>query len=177
MDTDMTPKWIVDLDSEIKVPIEYLARQGELIREALRNTTFENSELVKITNKKIVVKSVYETYQHIFLLWSETIPFAVPRNKEPAIPQIAFYNKSTGKTTAVKGNGFTDDILGMDYFYPNCGAYVDKLIKTIWPFELHDYIDECRSNGKKVHPKLLELAKKVKPEDNPVIFMAHLKHY
>ena len=176
-DTDITPKWIVDFDNKKKVPIEYLARQGELMSAALRSGNLENSEMIKMSDNKIVVKSVYETNRHIFLLWSELIPFAVPRNKKSAIPQVAFYDKSTGKTTAVKGIGFTDDILGMGYFYPICGAYVDKLVKTIWPFELHEFIDECHSNGKEIHPKLLELAKNVKPEDNPILIVAYLKHY
>ena len=101
--------------------------------------------------------------------------FAKLRNTEKMIPQIAFYDKSTGRTTAVKGKGLNDDIWGMDYFYPNCGAYIDKLFKSVWPFELYDFINECQSKGQKVHPKLLELANKIKPDDNPVLLVAHLK--
>jgi len=177
-DTDLIPKWIVDLDDKKRVPIELLTRQGELLTsvwEAYQSGRIENSEIVKITDNKFVVKSIYETNRHIFLFWSKMIQFAELRKKEPPIRQVAYYDKSTGKTTAVKGKGFSDDIWGMDYFYPNCGAYVDKLIKAIWPYELHDFIEECQSKGKKIHPKLLELAKKVKPDDNPVLLVAHLK--
>jgi hypothetical protein len=175
IDIDIIPKWIVDLDNTKKIPIEYLSRQGELLSTAVRSGNLENSELVKISNNKIIVKSAYETNRHVFLLWSKIIPFAGPRNIEPAISQIAFYDKFTGKTTSVKGKGFTDDILGMEYFYPNCGAYVDKLIKSVWPFELQDFIDDCHSKGKKVNPKLLELSKKVKSDDNPILIVVHIK--
>ena len=173
-DTNMISKWIIDLEYDKKVPIDYLSRQGELLSQAIRGN-IENSELIRIADDKIVVRSVYETNRHVFLFWSKTRFFAVPRNKEAPIPQIAFYDKSTGKTISVKGKGFTDDIWGMDYFYPNCGAYVDKLIKSVWPFELHELIDERHSKGEKVHPELLELAKKVKPEDNPVLLIVHLR--
>ena len=180
MDTDIIPKWIVNLKTKKKISIDYLSRQGELLSETLvafRSGNLENTEIIKMTENKIIVKSVYETNQHVFLFWSEIIPFAVPRNKEPAIPQIAFYDKPTGQTTSVKGKGFSDDILGMDYFFPDCGAYVDKLIKSVWPFELHDFINECHSKGKKVNPKLIELAEKINSEDNPILIVAHLKPY
>lgn len=178
-DSDLISKWIVDLDNKIKLPIDFLSQQGDFMRSAaqsIQSGNFGNGEKISAYDNKIRVSSVYETNQHIFLLWSEIIPFAVPRNIEPPVPQIAFYNKSTGKTISAKGKGFTDDILGMDYYYPKCGAYVDKLFKSMWPFELHDFIDECTSKGKKINPRLLELVKKIKIDDNPFLIVVHLKN-
>jgi hypothetical protein len=77
-----------------------------------------------------------------------------------------FFNKDTGKTTRVKGNGFVDDLLGMDFFYPQLGIFEEKMITYIWPHELLDYIEKCKDRGKEANSRLIALSKQVKADDN-----------
>lgn len=175
---DVIPKWVVDLKIEDRVSIDFLVRHGELFRGAFtasKNGNLDECELVKMTDNKLYVRRVYETDRYVFLIWSKMLQFAERRKKERVLPQIAYYDKNTGKTLAVKGNGFIDDFYRMDKFFPYCGAFSNKMITYFWPHELQDYIDDCRSKGKEVHPKITKLMQKIQPEDNPVLFIVHLK--
>ena len=71
-------------------------------------------------------------------------------------------------------SGFFDDLMGMNFFYPE-NIYDEKLISYIWPHELLDFIEESKKKGLTVNPKMLALSKTIKPDDNPIIVFVHLK--
>lgn len=89
--------------------------------------------------------------------------------------QIAYFNKHTGKTVAVDRDGFEDDISSLGTFYPFVCIHGNSMITTYWPYELQDRVDSLQRRGEQVDEKLLDLLKKISPEDNPVIVVAHLK--
>lgn len=88
---------------------------------------------------------------------------------------LAYYDKRTGQTVAVKGAGFVDDIQQTDFFFPTAGIWEDKLVIYLWPGELHEWIEKLQNRGKSISPKLLEFANRVDDEDNPILIVAHLK--
>ncbi|MBS6576816.1 hypothetical protein [Parabacteroides goldsteinii] len=95
--------------------------------------------------------------------------------EDQAYPQIAYYDKRTGETVAVKGRGFIDDIHHKETFFPRFGVYDNQLFAYFWPYELHEYIEEKQAAGNKVDQALLDLSGKVDDEDNPIFMIAHLK--
>ena len=174
----LMPAWIVELSDKKRVPNVLLYRGDELSHGAFvawESGSLDHCELVRLTDNKVAVMAVYETSRYVFLVWSEMIQLAELRNKQEPTPQIAFFDKQTGKTKSTKENGFEDDLLDMDTYLPLWGACNDMLIQSMWPHELHGYIDECNRSGRKVNPKLLDFAHKVLPDDNPVLIVAHLK--
>lgn len=178
--TDLKPKWIVSFDDPSRLSKEFILNSQELFREvsiALRGglQSLENTEFIQLTDNKHKVIAVYETESYLFFKMTEIIQFSEPRGKLPAKPYIVYYDKRTGKTVRVKGSGFTDDLLGMEYFYPQLDIFDEKMITYIWPFELLDYIDECQAKGCEVNPQLIALSKKIDREDNPVLILVHLK--
>ena len=178
-DSYLEPKWIVSFNDPSRLTTEAILNADELLREyvlALRSgNSLESTECIRLTDNKHKVIAVYETEKYMFFQMTEIIQFAEPRGKQRPEPYVVLFDKQTGKTVRVKGNGFIDDILGMDTFYPLLGVYDEKLITYIWPFELLKYIDECREKGKEVNPQLIELSKKIDAEDNPILILAHLK--
>ena len=183
-DTGLYPHWIVSFDDPSRLPTQVILQYNRLRNEAMAlvrsGSSVENSEIVRLTDNKHIVRAAYETESYLFFLMTEFVFWAdrgnvSVRNKKPADPYIIYYEKNNGKTTRVKGKGFVDDLLGMDFFYPQLGIFDEKLISIIWPFELLDFIGECRDKGREVNPQLLALSKQVKEEDNPIIILAHLK--
>ena len=178
-DTYLEPRWVVTFDDLLKLPTQVILDSRKLVRDMLiamrSNGSIENTELIQQTDNKHKVIAAYETKSHVFFLMTEIIMYAVPRGKTPPEPYIIYYNKNTGKTTRVNGKGFVDDILGMEFFFPQLGIFEEKLITYIWPFELFNYIKECRESGRDVNPKLLALSKQVKEDDNPILILVHLK--
>ena len=138
-------------------------------------SSYESTEFAQLTDHKHKVIAAFETDKYIFFQMTEIILFASQRDKQPPDPYIVYYDKETGKTTRVNGKGFVDDMLGMEFFYPQLGIYDEKMISYIWPFELFDYINECNDRGREVNPKLLALSKQLKEDDNPVLILFHLK--
>jgi len=63
----------------------------------------------------------------------------------------------------------------MNLFYPKNGIFEEKLISSIWPYELLDYIEECRKAGRDINPQLLALSIIIKDDDNPILILVHLK--
>ena len=174
----LTPAWIVELSDHRRVPDDLLYRGDELLSEASiawQSGNLDHSELVRLTDNKAIVMAVYETSRTVFLVWNEMVQFYEIRNKKGPIPRIAFFDKQTGKTESTGENGFVDDLLDTGTYLPMWGAYNDVLIKSMWPYELHGYMDECTRSGRKINPRLLDFAQKVSPEDNPVLIVAHLK--
>lgn len=187
----LSPRWIIDL-GKYKIPDEIsLTRQNELFDESLmcihksRNSVdkkaalkncLDNCELTRLTKGKKAVDAVYDTDHYVFIIWHDYIVSPILRDMEDqAYPQIAYYDKRTGETVAVKGRGFIDDIHHKETFFPRFGVYDNQLFAYFWPYELHEYIEEEQSAGRKVDEALLELSGKVDDEDNPIFMIAHLK--
>jgi len=177
-DNGLEPRWIVSFDHPLRLSTNVILDSYNLLANleiVMRSGSIENSELIQLTDNKHEVMSVYETESHLFFLMTEIIQFAEPRGKTPPEPYIIYYDKNTGKSTRVKGNGFSDDLLGMDFFYPQLGIFEGKMITYIWPYELFDYIEKYKEKGREVNLQLIALSKKLKPDDNPVLIVAHLK--
>ena len=68
-----------------------------------------------------------------------------------------------------------DDLGGMKTFSPSWGAYNEKLLATIWPYKLKEFIEEEQSAGRTVAPQILNLMKRVREDDNPILIIANLK--
>lgn len=49
------------------------------------------------------------------------------------------------------------------------------MITSIWPYELQEIIEEKHKKGESVDPRLETLARTLKPDDNPILILAHLK--
>ena len=177
-DTGLDPRWIVSFNHPLRLPAEVILNSRNLLQNmisALHQGSIENTELIRLTDNKHKVIAAYETESHVFFLMTEIILMAGPRGKTLPEPYIIYYDKSTGKTTQVKGKGFVDDLLDMGFFYPQLGVFDEKMISFIWPFELLEYIKECRDRGCEVNPQLIALSKRIKPDDNPVLILVHLK--
>ena len=176
--TYLTPAWTVELSDDRRVPNELLYRYGELLSDsfqAWQSGNLDNSELVKLTDHKYIITGVFETLRYVFLNCNEMIQFYELRRKNRGISQIAFFDKQTGKTVSTKAGGFVDDMIGMDMYLPEWGACNNMLIKSIWPYELLGYVDECKRSGRKVNQQIMDLVEKIDIEDNPILIVAHLK--
>ena len=174
----LNPQWIVSLDDKLKLSTYVHLNIRKLLRDAMlamgSGNSIENTELIKLTDNKHKVTEVYETESYLFFVMTEIVMLPAPRNKQLTEPYLIYFDKKTGKTIRVN-KGFEDDILGMDFFFPHLGIYDEKLITFIWPFELFEYIEKCNSRGREVNPQLIELSKKIEPDDNPVLILVHLK--
>ena len=178
-DTGLEPQWVVSFNDLKRLPTQVILNYGELLVSILNTMrsggSMENTELIRLAENKHKVIAAYETESYVFFLMTEIIFSAKSRGKTPPEPYIICYDKKIRKTIRVKGKGFVDDLLGMDFFYPQLGIFDEKMITYIWPYELLDYIEECKSRGHEVNPKLIALSKKIKQDDNPILILAHLK--
>lgn len=182
--TDIKPKWVINLGQE-KAPEELRIHAQKLKEElflacvrssrARGNIDWNEIDALRLTKDKKAIWAIYETTNYLFFIWSKISPNNFHRNVSDFYLQIAYYNKKTGETIAVKGPGFTDDILGTGPFNPVYGVFTDNLMKVIWPFELTELIEKKQAKGEEVHPRLLELHKQMSDEDNPFLMVAHLK--
>lgn len=179
LDTGLEPRWIVSFDHPARFPTQVMLKHKLLWRGLMNaarvGASLDDTEVVKLEENKHRVLAAYETESHVFFFLSENIGLAEVRNKIPPDPSIIYYDKNTGKSIRVKGKGFVDDLLGMDFFYPQLGIFEQKMITYIWPYELLEYIDQCKEKGRDVNPQLLVLSKTIDPEDNPILILAHLK--
>ena len=173
--TSLIPRWVVELDEELRFPTRYLYEDG-LLSEAFKcweSGNLENAKMIKLLDHKYMVSGVFETERFVFLLVYESMPFRELRKVPDTPPLIAIYNKRTGETFAVKQ--VVDDLGGMKAFFPSWGAYNEKLLATIWPYKLKEFIEEEQSAGRTVAPQILNLMKRVREDDNPILIIANLK--
>ena len=173
-DTNLVPKWVVSFDEKLRVPTYAIFNSAVLYIKSIKEGR-DDSELVQLTNHKHSIGACYETDKYIFFKMAEAVKSTERRGVMTSLPYIIYYDKATGKTTRVKGEGFEDDLLGFDYFYPQLGVYDEKLITYIWPFELIDFVKKSRESGREVNPQLSALSKQVKEYDNPILILFHLK--
>ena len=89
---------------------------------------------------------------------------------------LAFYDKRSGKTIAVAGDGLIDDIDGGMMFYPSLGVCDGAMVYSVWPFELKEYIQEKKEKGGIVSERLVMLTDSLDEEQNPVLVIANLKN-
>ena len=173
--TSLIPRWVVELDEELRFPTRYLYEDG-LLSEAFKcweSGNLENAKMIKLLDHKYMVSGVFETERFVFLLVYESMPFRELRKVPDTPPLIAIYNKRTGETFAVKQ--VVDDLGGMKAFFPSWGVYNEKLLATIWPYKLKEFIEEEQSAGRTVAPQILNLMKRVREDDNPILIIANLK--
>ena len=173
--TSLVPRWVVELDEELRFPTQYLYEDG-LLSDAFKcweSGNLENAKMIKMLDHKYIVSGVFETEHFVFLSVYEYMAYWELR-KLPKPPLLtAIYNKRTGETFAVKQ--IIDDLGGMKTFFPSWGAYNEKLLATIWPYKLKEFIEEEQSAGRAVAPQILNLMQRVREDDNPVLIIAHLK--
>ena len=182
--TNIEPRWIIDLGKE-KISEDVRTRYRQIMKDqdkeffgaiqTGRKPDLENTEAVLLTKDNKAIWSVHETDNFLFFIWSKVSPQNEARGITDFYNQVGYYNKHTGETVAVKGRGFVDDIFFTGDYMPYAGMFDNKFMKVVWPYELAELIEEKQGNGEKVHPKLLELSKKMSDEDNPFLMVAHLK--
>lgn len=177
-ETTLEPRWIVELGNK-KVPLEYLLG-SEIERLDKGGKYFEAGQLasweyLKETDNKIRGFAAYETENMVFVLWLRLIEFNQLRKLPDPILQIAYYNKGTGVTVAVDGQGFVDDLSSLGTFYPVWGTHDNYMITSYWPYELRNQAEKVEQSGKEVDKNLKNLLSIVKDEDNPVLVMVRLK--
>ncbi len=173
--TSLMLRWVVELDEELRFPTQYLYEDG-LLSEAFKcweSGNLENAKMIKMLDHKYIVSGVFETEHFVFLSVYEYMAYWELR-KLPKPPLLtAIYNKRTGETFAVKQ--IIDDLGGMKTFFPSWGACNEKLLATVWPYKLKEFIEEEQSAGRAVAPQILNLMQRVREDDNPVLIIAHLK--
>lgn len=178
LNDNIQPRWVIDL-KEDKIPIKYLLgdelKRVETGAKYFMNSNLSNWEYLKETDNKIRAFSVYESEDYVFVYWFRLFDYWQLRQLPPTKFQIAYFDKHTGKTTAVDRDGFVDDISSLGIFYPILGTHDNCMINTYWPFELQERMDSLQRIGKPVDKKLQDLLEKMSPEDNPIVVMAHLK--
>ena len=181
--TNIEPRWIINLGDE-KAPEEVRIRYDELLEEkfhAMRARYASSAkdhevDAIRLTQNKKAIWAVHETSDFLFFTWSKISPNNVKRDITDFQLQVGYYNKKTRETVAVEGGGFIDDIFFTGRYHPKFGVFDNKLMQVIWPYELASFIEQKQREKKKVHPKLLELSKKISDEDNPFLMVAHLKN-
>lgn len=169
----LSPEWVVDLGNR-KLPNEVtLYKLGPLSRQALRGGSIEASELITKTDGKIFINNIYESDRFLLFYYSETRYFWGTRKKDPPVGKLIIYDKVTKNLTNIKDK-IIDDLNGpgLRPFYD--GVIDNKLIAMIWPFELKEYVNEHRNEGK-LSSKLIDIADHLDNEDNPVLIIVHLK--
>ena len=143
-------------------------------RQALRGGSIEASELITKTDGKIFINNIYESARFLLFYYSETRYFWGTRKKDPPVGKLIIYDKVTKNLTNIKDK-IIDDLNGGPGLRPFYDGVIDnKLIAMIWPFELKEYVNEHRNEGK-LSSKLIDIADHLDNEDNPVLIIVHLK--
>ena len=88
---------------------------------------------------------------------------------------MALYDKQTGETVAIAGDGLIDDIDNGMTFFPQYGICNNAMVSSVWPFELKEYIQKKAEKGESVSNRLIALADSLNDEENPILIIAHLK--
>lgn len=174
----LDPRWIVDLKDQKVAAKNLLGDETKrlLVGAKLYGTgSLDTWDYLKETDDKIRAFAAYETDNLVFILWLKLREFNEFRHFPNPILQVAYYNKKTGETVAVDGEGFMDDLSSLGTFYPLWGTHNDYMITSYWPFELREKMEEDEQSGKKIDPKLRTVLSEVKDEDNPILVMVHLK--
>lgn len=134
----------------------------------------QNSELAQLIDNKKWVYHVSEGERYLFLWWLNLKAFSSAwRGYNES--HIALYDKRTGETVAIAGDGLIDDIDNGMTFFPRYGICNNAMVSSVWPFELKEYIQEKKAKGEAVSDRLIALADSLDDEQNPILVIAHLK--
>lgn len=126
-----------------------------------------------IDNKKWVYQ-VSEGKRYLFLWWLNLKAFSSAwRGYNES--HMALYDKQTGETVAIAGDGLIDDIDNGMTFFPQYGICNNAMVSSVWPFELKEYIQKKAEKGESVSNRLIALADSLDDEENPILIIAHLK--
>jgi hypothetical protein len=178
MSNCLSPRWIVALKDK-KIPLKHLlgSEEKRLFAGAklFQTGALEEWDYLKETDNKIRSFAVYETSSLLLVHWIKMKEFWQLRNTEPAICQLAYYDKRTGETTAVEGEGFIDDLSCLGHFYPMLGANGNDMFTSFWPYELREMADKWRAKGKAIDKNLADVLSETTDNDNPVIIKVHLR--
>ena len=91
--TSLVPRWVVELDEELRFPTRYLYEDG-LLSEAFKcweSGNLENAKMIKLLDHKYMVSGVFETERFVFFLVYESMPFRELRKVPDTPPLIAIY--------------------------------------------------------------------------------------
>lgn len=122
----------------------YLREMSKIVRSSNGNENVirskaENCELARLIDDKKWISRVYESERYVLISWVNLKAFPGWREIKEG-PHLAFYDKLSGKTVAVAGNGLIDDIDGGMIFYPSLGVSGNTMVYSVWPYELKDYV-------------------------------------
>lgn len=174
----ITPSRVVKIDPEYRIHKDYFYKFKELLIDAERAWSagrLDQCRLVKISDNRPLCMAVYETSRYLFFIMTTVINFPNQRGIEKGDIYVIYHDKSKGITRGSLANGFYDDILGMEHFMPLYGAFDDKIVKIVWPYEIFDHIKKCRENNVVENPLLLDISKNIKENGNPILILGHLK--
>jgi len=185
-DDRLEPQWIVNFNGDQRLSNKALlthtsVRMQDVLEVIKSGISPDNTLNVKLFDKKHIAYGAFETERNIFFPMQELTPLSKQRGKEGKSPYIVIFDKSSHKTFRVKGDGFVDDLTGLNgmkgrnFFYPANYFYDEKMIHAVWPFEILDFVKESQDAGRAVNPRLLELSKTLDVDDNPILILVHLK--
>jgi hypothetical protein len=137
----------------------------------------EDWDYLKETDNKIRSFAIYETENILLIHWLKMRELWKLRNYSYSILQVAYFNKKTGETVAVDGEGFMDDLSSLGTFYPSWGTHENYMVASYWPFELREIAEKLEQAGKPIDKNLLDLLSIVKNDDNPVLVMVHFRKF
>ncbi len=174
----INPRYVLQYPNS-KLPEEFFPhKNGSFLTKALKarqSGSFNSLEEFKLSDGKIRVYTLDETQNYLFFIYRRTYFWGKFRGKKSLGYQLAFYDKSTGKTIALKDKCFRNDIIIGLEFLPLWGAFNEKLIASINSYELIQFVKDKQENGEQINEKLLAILKQLKEDDNPVLVVAHLK--
>ncbi|MDD4528087.1 MAG: 6-bladed beta-propeller [Candidatus Margulisbacteria bacterium] len=175
----ITPSRVVMIDPKYKIHRDFFYKYKELLIESERawsSGRLDQCRLVEISDNRPLCMAVYETSRYLFFIMTTVINFPKQRGIEKGDIYVIYHDKSTGITRGSQANGFYDDILGLEYLMPLYGAFDDKIVKIVWPYEILDHIRICNENNIDVNPLLLDLSKIINEDGNPLLILGHLKN-
>ncbi len=173
---NLTSRYVIKLDDQIKVSRKFLYEYADLLGDGFnhwKNRTLEKCKMAELIDHKYRIMGVYETKNYVFLTISELMAFRKFRNIPQSKPMIGIYSKKNGSVSVVRD--IKDDLGIGGSFIPVCGACNEKLINIIWPYQIHELIQEKKNKGKKIDDGVINLMSRVKEDDNPILIIAHLK--
>lgn len=157
----------------------YLKEYTKIVSSSKRNVETmkekaKNSELAQLIDNKKWVYQVSEGKRYLFLWWLNLKAFSSAwRGYNES--HMALYDKQTGETVAIAGDGLIDDIDNGMTFFPQYGICNNAMVSSVWPFELKEYIQKKAEKGESVSNRLIALADSLDDEENPILIIAHLK--
>lgn len=183
-ETGVHPRWKFDLEGEKADSRCFLNGLQKLFVEEMRKIIKSsggneeamkrqaaNSTLAKLVDGKKWIGKAFESDRYVILTWTNLLAFPEWRGGNKSY--WAFYDKHTKKTLAV--SKLINDIDGCTNIFPVQGIQDGVIMTSIWPFEAQEFVKKQKEAGKKVDPRLEEIASIVPFDHNPIMVLAYLK--